>query len=193
MFDYLGAAQVGMGLLGLGGASEAEREQARSIRAARKLTEARTRGVNAGLNIAERYDPARENQSAIDYATNNAQFNLGNSLGELNRTYGAAAGNDSLFRVRAQGAVNRVADPLKQYAAELKRRETTDKLAALSQAVGNGSDLAGDYMSIADRQAPDYSGPAQLLSAGLSQFTGVGSKKSKYDIKKIGQQVLRFA
>jgi hypothetical protein len=149
--------------------------------------------VNAGLNIAERYDPARENQSAIDYATNNAQFNLGNSLGELNRTYGAAAGNDSLFRVRAQGAVNRVADPLKQYAAELKRRETTDKLAALSQAVGNGSDLAGDYMSIADRQAPDYSGPAQLLSAGLSQFTGVGSKKSKYDIKKIGQQVLRFA
>jgi len=184
MFDLLGAAQMGMGLLGLGGASEAEREQARSIRASRKLTEARTRGVNAGLNIAERYDPARENQSAIDYATENAKFNLGNSLGELNRTYGAAAGNDSLFRVRAQGAVNRVADPLKQYAAELKRRETTDKLAALSQAVGNGSDLAGDYMSIADRQAPDYSGPAQLLSAGLSRFNLPQSKKGLNDSQK---------
>jgi hypothetical protein len=148
--------------------------------------------VNAGLTIAEHYDPGRENQAAIDYATNNAQYNLGQSLAELNRSYGAAAGNDSLFRVRAQGAVNRVADPLKQYAAELKRRETTDKLAALSQAVGSGGDLAGDYLNIADRQAPDYSGPAQLLSAGLSQFTGVGSRK-KANVGKIGQQALRFA
>lgn len=191
MFNYLGAAQTALGALGIGGASAADREQARSIRAARKLTEARTRGVNAGLNIAERYDPARENQAAIDYATNNAQFNLGNSLAELNRSYGAAAGNDSLFRVRAQGAANRVADPLKQYAAELKRRETTDKLGALATAVGSGGDLAGDYLSIADRQAPDYSGPAQLLGAGLSQFTGVGAKKP--NVKKIGANVLRFA
>jgi hypothetical protein len=136
--------------------------------AAARVNNLRASAMADSIGRARNYDPRAEDQAAADYATATAGDQLGKNLASLNQSFGAAAGNDSLFRVRAQGAVNRIADPLKGWLANQRATETARKVDMLGSAIGQGGDLAQNYVAMAGVSQPDYSGPSQLLNAGLT-------------------------
>ena len=165
---WLYGAQVGLGALGLLGQSGVSAEQRRYMASAAKVSDLRSHALTDSIGRARSYDPRAEDQAAADYATATAGDQLGKNLASLNQSFGAAAGNDSLFRVRAQGAVNRIADPLKGWLANQRATETARKVDMLGSAIGQGGDLAQNYVAMAGVSQPDYSGPSQLLNAGLT-------------------------
>lgn len=179
-FDYIGAAMAAAGALGLGGETEQERAQAEYYRQAAALDKLRAGGLSDYLDLARVYDPAADDQKAIDYAGNVAADKLGKSLSSLNQTFrnaGGSPGGDTAFRVDAQGAANRVADPLKLWAAQMASTQTQRKLAALNGAVNSGGDIADNYLKLAQSQQTDPGGALAILSGGLQRmYSGATSK-----------------
>lgn len=169
----LGAILQGVsGLAGLfgGGRSGADRSRdemlARQSELYRLLADA-----------AQGYDPAREDQAAIDEAARSASINAGNALKGLNaefRNSGGNAGMDSLFNVKAQGITDRAYDPLRSLAAQLASTRTERRLGALAQAAGGGGSLVGQYMQAGQQdRANDTTGSSiGLLSGALGSIFG---------------------
>jgi len=167
---WLAGAQIGMGLLGLGQQSAAQRAQQRYLESAARVNDMKFSGLSESLKRARAYDPRSEDAASANYATSAAGDALGKSLSSLNQQFGAAAGNDSLFRVRAQGATNRIVDPLKEWLANQRSTETARKVGMIGSALGQGGDIAGNYMALASSSTPDFSGASQMLTSGLQGF-----------------------
>jgi len=174
----LPAAQIAGGLLGAAGQAGAARDQRRYMQSAARINNLRAGALSDSIDRARNYDPRSEDMAAADYATATAGDRLSKNLASLNQTFGAAAGNDTLFRVRAQGAVNRVADPLKEWLATQRSTETARKVDMLGSAIGQGGDLAQNYVAQAQQSTPDYSGAAALLNSGLSGLSGLANRNA---------------
>jgi hypothetical protein len=176
-FDWLGAAQVGIGALGLFGQNEAQKQQAEYMRSAARFNDLRSGLFGDAAQIARNYDPAKEDRYAIDMAGDVAADKLGKSLKSLNQDFAVAGGSptgDTAFRVRAQGAANRVADPLKIYAAQLASTETQRKAGMLGSVLGMGGDIADNYLKMASAYETNPQGAMSMMGAGFASMLGGG-------------------
>ena len=170
----LGIGQLALGGAGLFGASSAQRAQSKYMKEAAKALKVKTQGQREALAIARDYDPMAETQKAVDYAGDLAADRLGKSLADTNqrfRTAGGSPSGDTAFRVQAQGAANRVADPLRSFAAERAAQATQMRLNALTQALGAGGNVADSYLSLANASQPDFSGAIQAFSSAFGNLT----------------------
>ncbi len=170
--DPVSIINIANGLMGLFGrrANPAETAAATAIRNKDAFAQ-QLRALAAG------YDPAAETQRSVAAGSDAASRALSNALSGLNARYSALGGapsGDTRFSVAAQGAADRVLDPLKTFAANRAASEFASKLNAM--AVANGADpgsIAPQYMALAQSARTDPSGAVGSLAAGLrSLFAG---------------------
>ena len=164
------------GLAGLGG-SKGSRRQADSYRdAAAELLQLRGVGQRAGLGAALSYDPAREDEAAINAARKDSARTFGNAYGSITsrfRRAGGDVGGDTRVGMQLAGAAGTAFDPLAKLEATLGSTRTMRKIGALSQAVDTGGDVTGQYLGLADeadRNAGNVGDSLSLISGGLAGF-----------------------
>lgn len=125
-------------------------------------------------SLASNADVASEDARAINYAGQVAGSNLKNAMRQLRAEYGNAGGDasgDSAFRVQAQGQTNRIADPLRMYAAQQASTQTARKLDLLGSAMSGGGNLTDDYMRMANSYQSDLSPAVQLFAGAIDRGT----------------------
>lgn len=176
----MGAISSGLsvlgGLAGLGG-SKGSKRQADSYRdAAAELLQLRGVGQRAGLGAALSYDPAKEDEAALDFARKDAGRTFGNAYSSITsrfRRAGGDVGGDTRVGMQLAGAAGTAFDPLARLEATLGSTRTMRKIGALSQAVDSGGDVTGQYLGLADeadRQAGSVGDSLALISGGLAGF-----------------------
>lgn len=169
---WLGGLQAAEGLYGLfsGGNNQANGYYAA---AARNLQQ-RLALSQELRKMADAYNPQADTQQSVDFASQVAGKSLTQALGNLNAGYEAAGGNpggDTRFNVSAQGAADRIYDPLKTFAAQQASQNYARKMAAYQEAVAadNGS-IAGQYMQLGNTVRTDPSSSYGMLASGLRSF-----------------------
>lgn len=169
---WLGALQVGEGLYGLFNSGNSAAQSYYSA-AARDLQQryALSRELQ---NMAQNYDPQADTQNSVDFASQTASKSLTQALSNLNAQYESAGGNpggDTRFNVSAQGAADRVYDPLKTFAAEQSSQDYAKKMAAYEQALAadNGS-ISSGYMQLGNTVRTDPTSSYGVLASGLRSF-----------------------
>lgn len=168
------------GVLGAAGLMQAEKARKGQEKTSRKGLKIADRESAAKLDImdllkgiAEGYDPAKEDQAAVEHAQGVSEQSLRRSLGGL-RVANPAGSGDSEFHVSAQRAVNDALDPLKAFTAERKSSETPRKAqlfqAVLGAPIGNLSESY--FRGAATMPQANFGAPAQMLSQALQGLFG---------------------
>jgi hypothetical protein len=136
------------------------------------------------FGMAQGYDPAAESRDASNHASDVTASMLHRALGNLNADYragGGTPGNSTEFNVNAQGLTDRIADPLREFAAQQKASEFSRKMAAYQAATGAPIGQVGNsYSQFANSMLQgagampqgDASGSMNLLSSALMQLLG---------------------
>lgn len=121
--------------------------------------------------IAMDYDPSKETEAAVDYASKVTGDTLTKGLLDTNARFKAAGGDptgDTRFNVSTQGLTNRITDPLRAFVANRKGNEFAQRLnafqVALSAPVGQFADT---YSRLSQMATPDLSGTMNLISSGI--------------------------
>lgn len=134
----------------------------------------------AAYDIAQGYNPAKENQAAIDYANQSAGTQLQTNLKSLRSDFMLGGGQptgDTLFNVKAQDRADRTLDPLRQFAAQLKSGETMQKLQAYAPAMGAPvGQLASNYFQAAQNAAPNWGPSINLFADAIKNIPGRSSQ-----------------
>ena len=147
------------GLAGLFGrkTSPYERESAAQL--------AQQREYNRRLwELAQRYDPAKEDAAAIQYGQDVAGHAYKNALGSTLQKYGRNPGDTNVF-VDLQRQTDDVLNPLAGQAANLASSRFQRKMGAYQAAMGSASpgDLAGQYMQLGRQAGGQDTTAAQML------------------------------
>jgi hypothetical protein len=169
---WLGGLQAAEGLYGLfnsGNSAANSYYQA----AARDLEQRRALSMEL-QRMAQAYNPQADTQNAVDFAGQTAAHSLQQALGNLNAQYLGAGGNpggDTRFNVSAQGATDRIYDPLKTFAAQQASQDYARKMAAYEAALGadNGS-IASQYMQLGNTVRTDPTSSYGMIASGLRGF-----------------------
>ena len=122
---------------------------------------------------AMNHNYGEDTATAVNYAGAQTQDTLTRALRNLNAEYRAGGGQpgaDSEFNVRAQGMTNRVSDPLRAFAANMKANEFTRRMNAIIGAAGAGGpagQIAQTYFNMANSYNPNFGAGLDLLAGGL--------------------------
>lgn len=168
------------GALGALGSNQKNRQAEEMMRMAKHFMETKGMGFDQAVFAAMNYDPLQEDAAGERYAMDSANRQLNGEMRRLNNIFkngGGSPTGDTAFNVSAQGAADRVMDPLKLMMANNRSTATARKISALTQALGSGGNLAGDYMALASGSRSDPSGSLALLGSGLEGL--FGKKKGK--------------
>lgn len=125
------------------------------------------------VGMAEGHDYGADTGIALNYAGDVTRDNLSRALRNLNAEYrsgGGQPGADSEFNVRAQGMTNRVSDPLRAFAANMKANEFTRRMNAIIGAAGAGGpagQIAQTYFNMANSYNPNIGGGLDMLAGAF--------------------------
>lgn len=140
--------------------------------------------VIAGL--AEGYNPRRETDQSVGYASKVAQNALETGLRNLNagiRSEGGIPGRSTEYRVNSNAIANNALGPLQEFAANRAANESTRKIQMLQAAAGAPLGQVGDIlgsltsqlgnasrreMALGSQPLPDSSGAFSLLGEVLN-------------------------
>lgn len=171
--DFL---KLGMGLQGASDAGGTAGISRGALSRAFSLNKERDAAARQALGLAQAYDPATEDQKAVDYAKETTGQAIGIGLRNMRSSYGPDAEGDTNFRIDTNWNVDRLTRPAEQMAAELASTQTQRKVGMLSSAIVSGQPVAATYAALADTPAPDMSGAVQTMVEGLS---GPGQREKK--------------
>lgn len=175
---------AGAAVAGVASQSEAARKAANAQRdqlalqqkgldAAQEANKPVTEALNEMLALARGYDPSKDTATSVDYAASKTADTLANVLRGLNASYrsgGGVPGLSTEFNVKAQGITDRVADPLREFAATQKANEFAKKMAALQMVNGgNPGNLAANFFAASQNSgnmASQYNPAAMGYSLG---------------------------
>lgn len=167
----MGAAAVPavLGGIGLYQANQQQRKQNKALdrasRASSSVAGQQLDIMKLLRGLAEGYDPAKETDAAVGYASDRAGQTLEQSLRGLKVGYGGSnPSGDTNFHLSAQRATNDALDPLKAFAANAKANETAKK-ASLFQAVLGvpAGNLTQGYFNTAAMTPGGNAGPSALM------------------------------
>lgn len=183
---------------------EAQQRENNRLQGATESTLAeRLRLGRAGMNRAENYNPAIEDQAAIDAAEKSAGRALGNSLTRARQGFAGNPENDTRFQFLAQRTADDVLNPLQQWIADRRSTQWERKNTALRQAVADADlgDVGRTYESLMDRDlmarrlqlagaggaaaadatamAPDLTGTIQNTGNAIDSLANQLNKKKK--------------
>lgn len=168
-----GLLNVATGVMGLLGAGKKNRAQEEAMAQAARMNGLKADGLERLMRLAGQYDPAQEDKAGIDYAASVTEDSMKRGLTGLNTDFRNAGGNpygDTLFRAKVQGMTDRAYDPLRAKVADLATTRTQRKAGMLSQALGSGGDIAGNYLEMARANDSDPTAAMGLLSGGLAEI-----------------------
>lgn len=169
------ALQTGAGIMGLFGAGRQNRDAQAAAREAARLAKIRAGLMEDSAALARGYDPASEDQAALNHAAQMTAEQLREGLAGFRNAFaqsGGTPGFDTRYLQGVQGVTDRAGDPLRAMAAQLGSTRTQRKLGALGAAMGQGGDLASTFMGLAEQQRADPGPSIQLISGGLNQLLG---------------------
>lgn len=175
----MGSALV-PGILGAVGLMQSNKQQKKQTKAITKASDAQAElsaiqkeALDKLRSIAEGYNPGKETDAAVGYASDVAGANLDKALRRLRVGYGGGnPSGDTNFHISAQRAANDVYDPLKAFAADRKASETA-RTAALWQTILGvpAGQMADSYWKTAAMTPPgDSSASLQLLAQSLPKL-----------------------
>jgi len=180
-------APIALGAIGLMQQSDAQssarKANAKAVKSAEDQAAPGLAAQNALLALANAYDPAASDQTAINQASTQTADTLQKALSNLSSSYGLSGGvpgNSSAFAVNSQKVTNQTLGPFAQYVANLKSTETQRKAAMYSTVQAPTGQLSNAYFKQADSY--DTTSPTaslSLLSQGLSKILNPGTKGSK--------------
>ena len=165
---------VGSTVLGGAGLFNGKRQQSEARKyqnqAAEALGEERD-FRNRIRKIAMDYDPSKETEAAVDYASKVTGDTLTKGLLDTNARFKAAGGDptgDTRFNVSTQGLTNRITDPLRAFVANRKGNEFQQRINAFQVALGAPvGQFADTYSRLSQMSTPDLSGTMNLISSGI--------------------------
>lgn len=158
--------------------------QRQGLTAAEEANKPATESLAEMLRLAKEYNPAKDTDAAVSYASTKTLDTLQNALRGLNASYRAGSGVPGLgteFNVRAQGLTDRVADPLREFAATQKANEFAKKMAALQMVNGgNAGNLAANFFA------------ASQGSANAIQNSGYNPAAMGFSLGNLGDSLSRL-
>ncbi len=171
-FGITQGLQLASGVAGLFGAGGASREQEGYYREAARGLRRKNAALDRMSREADAYDPAKEDQTAVDYASGVAGDTLRRGLRNLNADFVAGGGSptgDTLFRTKESDLAARATDPLKAYAANAAGTRFQRRMGALAGVAEGGGDVIDSYLRMGDRAGAgaDPSGAIGLVAGAL--------------------------
>lgn len=167
-------ASMVLGGIGLVQQAQAQKKQADLANKAIKAGEFTKAAQQRQFNIAENYDPAREDAAAITNASNNANTQFRQALGKASSDFSIAGGQptgDTAFNISASNLANRAYDPLKDFQANLESTRTARKSAMYNPVVGAPvGQLANSYFTAANMSQPNYGPSLSLFTDSLKKL-----------------------
>lgn len=171
---------LGLGGLSLIGGKNASKKRDKYNAKAGKVAdwELALKKMLTGEAMSHNY--GEDTATAVNYAGAQTQDTLTRALRNLNAEYRAGGGQpgaDSEFNVRAQGMTNRVSDPLRAFAANMKANEFTRRMNAIIGAAGAGGpagQIAQTYFNMANSYNPNIGGGLDMLSGAFDAWNPFG-------------------
>lgn len=164
---------LGLGGLSLIGGKNSAKKKDKALAKAGKVTDWEFALKKLLTGEAQNHNYGADTANAVNYAAATTGDTLERSLRNLNAEYRAGGGQpgaDSEFNVRAQGMTNRISDPLRAFAANMKANEFTRRMNAILAAAGAGGpagQIASNYMNMANSYNPNFGAGLDLLAGGL--------------------------
>ena len=165
-----------IGAVGLYQSDKANDAAINAGKPSKALDKMKLQAMQALMQIAQGFDPAKETDQAVGYAKESSAATLAQALKSLSGDYrqaGGVPGNSSAFNVSSQRTADNILGPLQQWIAGQRAQETQKKANLYSQILGTAPGQLGDtyYRQAQTAQSQQYGMlGTQMLGTALNQL-----------------------